>query len=312
MLLAALGNWLGVRRAALHDRVNEKESTQSIVQAPSKSLSEFWREGTDVFPIIQSMTSDEAEAAFLRAARFESGYSRERIREWTFDRWAESDPTGALNATGILLPEENRFTMISPLVQRWAVDDPDACLDWIKRQETILSQDELKSKPWKDLVRAVDQVRNAYPPTERELARAWELLEQADEGTSFNAGVARVDDEEVQVAWPLIQRARETGEWAATMSRLLEAVPAFQPAFQHEVIWPVIHQWLENDFDAATAWVAALPPGQERDNVIGAMTRDPHGDPHAASFDRLVAHGGRASVGIPRGKFNTRMFIIVR
>lgn len=281
VLLVVMGNWLANRRTAFIDRVKEKEPIQSTLAAPSKSLEELWKEGVPVFPIIQSMTADEAEVAFSRAARLESGFSRERIRQWTFDRWAEGDPTGALNAKGIYLPDEDRFTMISPLVQRWAVDDPDACREWLKRQENILSEDELESQSWEELGRSVHEVRNHYPPSERELTRAWELIENADEETYFNGGVT-LDDEEVEVAWPLIHTARLTGEWESTMTRLLEMLPA-RP---NGMIWPVIQQWLTDDFDAATNWIAALPPGQQRDDIIGATTHDPHGDSHGGYFDR--------------------------
>ena len=85
--------------------------------------------------------------------------------------------------------------------------------------------------------------------------------------------------------------------------RLLEAVPAFQHAFQHEVIWPVIHQWLENDFDAATAWVAALPPGQERDNVIGALPQRNAGPSDWGGFWRDARLAPQLERALGEGRF---------
>ncbi|MFT4641011.1 MAG: hypothetical protein ACI8T1_004345 [Verrucomicrobiales bacterium] len=110
-------------------QASDRMPTKVTPAASTESLLDLWMAGTSVFPIIQTMTMEEAEAAFHQAARFETGYPKERIRQMAFDRWAEGDPQGALQATGIYLPEEDRLTMISPIVQRWAVDDPDACLD---------------------------------------------------------------------------------------------------------------------------------------------------------------------------------------
>jgi hypothetical protein len=146
----------------------------------------------------------------------------------------------------------------------------------------VLSHEELKSQAWEHFVNAVDKVRDLHPPTEHELASRWDVLDNLQNETGLNAGSAKVDGEEIEVAWPLIHTARTTGEWEPIVSRLVSL------SHQHanQVVWPVIQQWLEDDFEAATNWVAALPPGKQRDDVIGVMNYDSHGDRHECCFDR--------------------------
>ncbi len=269
--LLLLGCYASLLRKSQTDPVSASPCEQPKPSQPNKTLWELWQEGGNPFNTVQSMNAEEARAAFYRSTTFEPGSIQRTLRRWTFDRWAETAPQEALRST-LLVSDEDIAVMIRPILERWAMDDHDACRNWLARERDRLPEDVVRGKSWEDLEDALDAVAYPRAPSDEEMAQVWDLLDQETKSRNANK----------DLIWPLIHHSRASGDWKVTLERLTERkldIP--------NTGWAVIQHWLQDDFDAATGWVASLSDWETQNQWIDAMAWDRNGDNHEGRFDRV-------------------------
>lgn len=237
------------------------------VAAPSRSqtdLLEDWQAARDTDLALVELLEELETADLLQLLsklddEDDPQRRTERHRQLLFDRLSDCDLSKALEYAESNIPQAERVKFLSYLAGRWAMEDPDACWAWFDQQSEQLTEREHDS-----LFRIIATIRSTLPSIEREVADAWRIVEEQTDrlSGSLYSGWR---------LWPLANRARETGEWAETIERITSTTGT-----KVGVLWPITQQWLDHDFEGATAWVATLPEGAERAGIINSMTWDPN------------------------------------
>ncbi len=221
-----------------------------------------------------SESSPDASVVFLEG--LDAGESvalvavtKARERQLAFDRLAELDRRKALQFAEREWPIQERLKRITGLVCQWAVEDPDACWDWLDEQDFSDEPD-----AWNGLLRSVYIERSHGEPTPDEIDRTWAALEDFAERAA--AGRLHLSQAGVVVepktrrprgsTWFLVREARKTGNWQTAMERLAGLKDVNRSMFDH-----VARNWMALDMDAALSWAVAIEDEKIRKEALLAM-----------------------------------------
>lgn len=262
-----------LRTPALH--MPHPAPTPVVRPAPRNlgSLLSAWRDAQESqlesLVLLEGLQTEEVLALL---AALESGELHARIpsstRQRLFDRLVDCDRKAALTFAE-KFPFKERLSLTGYLIERWSFENPDGCWDWYEAQGAVLSE-----KQHVSLWRRIADARSNSAPVAREITLIWETIEGKRGSLSSSIDAKRN-------LWPLVYQARESGTWAETAQRIVAS-----REHPNTALWPVMQQWLDHDLEGATAWVASLPPGEERSAMAEAMTYDPNKVAYQGQFDR--------------------------
>ena len=139
-----------------HEEAPQAEPEATTDNALSKLL-EKWLAAKaskgDGIRFLDDLSAAQAASLLDEIESMEPGGQQSKLRQTAFDRFAESDPASALRYAENHFSLELKLPMMSRLIQRWAIYDPDSCRDWLARYKNTLSEEAIESEEWEKLSR---------------------------------------------------------------------------------------------------------------------------------------------------------------
>ena len=223
----------------------------------------------------------------------DEGEEKTRRRQMVFDRLAECDRERALEIAEEMWTEEKRLYLITPVIAKWAHEEPDAAWEWVDAQNAEALSKKTKTKwAWGRLLEAVYKTRSFCEPTETEVTRTWVALERyfrrrgEGKGGSFHNGVFRTNswpassattDAPMGSLWTLTNHARKTGGWTGIIERLISV-----EGISSMTLVQVSHNWMAADMEAALSWANRIADPKKKALVFESMIPTQMPDPLVA------------------------------
>jgi hypothetical protein len=184
-------------------------------------------------------------------------------------------------ATADRLPKEWRTAALEPLVGAWALDEPQAAIEWVAQKSERSEAAFAAFGPWvvSEADAALAWVEKGAPPAVRQalagqLARTFEAGEKARQSSGPMAMLNRAPADARATAAALLEHS------PAAAARLVAELPTAEPA--GTAFQPIFEKWLDRDAPAAAQWLEAQPASRRRDEAVAsfaaaAATRDAEG-----------------------------------
>ena len=208
--------------------------------------------------------------------------NRESIRAQLLARWAEIEPDAAA-AYALALPNApQRRNAAEAVVNGWAEHDAQSATRWVSTlPEGVVKKDAqsalLKVIAATDPQAALALLRNATGLSEQDSRDVSEMIfekwAQVDPRQAAEA-VAQLDESlrrgasfAVAAKWAAVDLPSALA-WARTQPDELSRFSLPESTSTNNALTGVLQSWLVNDAEGAMQWLAELPAGLERENLI--------------------------------------------
>ena len=228
--------------------------------------------------VVALWAAEDSESALLWLESNAQGLARLETLNNGVELWAERNPTEASQWIDGMANDGSKAIAAKALVAKWAQAEPTVAAEWVAGLPEGPIQEKAKEALVQSWVMQDAKAASIWALAEAEFNGDYDLLgetilefskQSPEEAESFVRDLAQADYSEIAVASHVMGRAEE--DPAATAEWLLSMAPT-DPIYSAEYANELMQIWAESDSIAASEWLSAQNPGEQRDAAISGFS----------------------------------------
>jgi hypothetical protein len=229
--------------------------------------------------VVALWAAEDSESALLWLESNAQGLARLETLNNGVELWAERNPTEASQWIDGMANDGSKAIAAKALVAKWAESEPSVAAEWVAGLPNGPVQEKAKEALVKSWVMQDAKAASVWALAEAEFNGDHDLLGEAirefskqspEEAESFVRDLAEANYSEIAVTSLVMGRAEE--DPAVTAEWLIKMAPT-DPIYSDEYTNELMQIWAETDSIAASEWLSAQNPGQQRDAAISGFSQ---------------------------------------
>ena len=228
--------------------------------------------------VVALWAAEDSESALLWLESNAQGLARLETLNNGVELWAERNPTEASQWIDGMANDGSKAIAAKALAAKWAQAEPTVAAEWVAGLPVGPVQEKAKEALVQSWVMQDAKAASIWALAEAEFNGDYDLLgetilefskQSPEEAESFVRDLAQANYSEIAVASHVMGRAEEdpaaTAEWLAKMAPT-------DPIYSAEYANELMQIWAESDSIAASEWLSAQNPGEQRDAAISGFS----------------------------------------
>ena len=228
--------------------------------------------------VVALWAAEDSESALLWLESNAQGLARLETLNNGVELWAERNPTEASQWIDGMANDGSKAIAAKALVAKWAEAEASVAAEWVAGLPNGPVQEKAKEALVKSWVMQDAKAASVWALAEAEFNGDYELLgetirefskQSPEEAESFVRDLGEANYSEIAVTSLVMGRAEE--DPAATAEWLVKMAPT-DPIYSDEYTNELMQIWAESDSIAASEWLSAQNPGQQRDAASSGVS----------------------------------------
>jgi hypothetical protein len=228
--------------------------------------------------VVALWAAEDSESALLWLESNAQGLARLETLNNGVELWAERNPAEASQWIDGMANDGSKAIAAKALVAKWAQTEPAVAAEWVAGLADGPVQEKAKEALVQSWLMQDAKAASIWALAEAEFNGDYDLLgetilefskQSPEEAESFVRDLAQANYSEIAVASHVMGRAEE--DPAATAEWLVSMAPT-DPIYSAEYANELMQIWAESDSIAASEWLSAQEPGQQRDAAISGFS----------------------------------------
>ena len=228
--------------------------------------------------VVALWAAEDSESALLWLESNAQGLARLETLNNGVELWAERNPTEASQWIDGMANDGSKAIAAKALVAKWAEAEASVAAEWVAGLPNGPVQEKAKEALVKSWVMQDAKAASVWALAEAEFNGDYELLgetirefskQSPEEAESFVRDLGEANYSEIAVTSLVMGRAED--DPAATAEWLVKMAPT-DPIYSDEYTNELMQIWAESDSIAASEWLSAQNPGQQRDAAISGFS----------------------------------------